>query len=59
MQLVKGNIFQFASLNGLFENCNTLFIAVGSRPSLDPLGPFNVDYQAWLLPEQSPSLLDY
>jgi len=26
------------------SGANTIFIATGSRPALDPLGPFNVDY---------------
>ena len=27
------------------KGCNVVICATGSRPALDPLGPFNVDYQ--------------
>lgn len=29
----------------LLMRSNVLLIATGSRPALDPFGPFNVDYQ--------------
>jgi hypothetical protein len=34
-----------ASLLSWIARSNVLLIATGSRPALDPFGPFNVDYQ--------------
>ena len=45
LQLEKADVFQFAGLHGKLEGSDVLFIATGSRPSFDPLGPFNVDFQ--------------
>lgn len=45
LQLEKADVFQFAGLHRKLEGSDILFIATGSRPSFDPLGPFNVDFQ--------------
>lgn len=44
-ELYQGDVFQFASLQNALGDANVLFIATGSRPVLDPFGPFNIDFQ--------------
>ena len=44
-ELYQGDVFQFASLQNALGDANVLFIATGSRPALDPFGPFNIDFQ--------------
>ena len=44
-QLVKGDVFQFSTLERAVADSDVMFIATGSRPALDPFGPFNIDYQ--------------
>ena len=44
-QLVKGDVYQFSTLERAVADSNVMFIATGSRPALDPFGPFNIDYQ--------------
>ncbi|CAL5220361.1 g2361 [Coccomyxa viridis] len=45
VELVKGDVYQFSTLERALADSNVMFIATGSRPALDPFGPFNVDYQ--------------
>ena len=44
-QLVKGDVYQFSTLERALEDSNVMLIATGSRPALDPFGPFNIDFQ--------------
>ena len=46
VELVRGDVYQFSTLERAPADSNVMFIATGSRPALDPFGPFNVDYQA-------------
>ncbi len=48
-QLVKGDVYQFSTLERAVADSNIMFIATGSRPALDPFGPFNIDYQVRVL----------
>eukprot|EP00976_Prorocentrum_cordatum_P033896 689810-Prorocentrum_minimum.AAC.2 len=43
--LVEGDVYQYQTLPRAMKGCNVVVCATGSRPALDPLGPFNVDYQ--------------
>jgi len=43
--LVEGDVYQYQTLPMAMKDCNVVICATGSRPALDPLGPFNVDYQ--------------
>jgi len=44
LELVKGDVTAFQTLPDILEDCDVLLCATGPRPSLDPLGPFKVDY---------------
>ena len=44
-ELVRGDVYQFSTLERAVADSNVMFIATGSRPAFDPFGPFNVDYQ--------------
>ena len=41
-----GDVYQFSTLHDAIGEANVLFIATGSRPALDPFGPFTIDYEA-------------
>ena len=43
--LVEGDVYQYQTLPRAMKGCNVVICATGSRPAMDPLGPFNVDYQ--------------
>ncbi|EIE22705.1 dehydrogenase, partial [Coccomyxa subellipsoidea C-169] len=45
VELVKGDVYQFSTLQQALGDCNIVLVATGSRPALDPFGPFNIDYQ--------------
>ncbi|EFJ41522.1 hypothetical protein VOLCADRAFT_107678 [Volvox carteri f. nagariensis] len=47
-ELVRGDVFQFASLPPAMEDCTAVICCTGARDPRDPLGPFNVDYQGTL-----------
>jgi len=49
VELVRGDVFQFSTLERSLADSNVMFIATGSRPALDPFGPFNIDYQVSIL----------
>ena len=51
VELVKGDVYQFSTLERALADSNVMFIATGSRPALDPFGPFNVDYQVSRAPD--------
>ena len=48
VELVRGDVYQFSTLERALADSNVMFIATGSRPAFDPFGPFNVDYQVSL-----------
>lgn len=44
-EVVRGDVFQFASLPPALEGCTAVICCTGASDPRDPLGPFNVDYQ--------------
>jgi len=44
-ELVVGDVLNPESLRDAIADCTVLLSATGARPSLDPTGPFQVDYQ--------------
>lgn len=44
-ELVKGDVLQPATFESALSDCNVLICATGASPSLDPTGPYQVDYQ--------------
>lgn len=43
--LVEGDVCEYDTLPAAVVGCDVVLCATGSRPALDPLGPFSVDYQ--------------
>lgn len=48
LDVVEADVFQYATLPRAFGDANALIICTGASSSLDPLGPFNVDFQGTL-----------
>ncbi|MGK7930352.1 MAG: SDR family oxidoreductase [Microcystaceae cyanobacterium] len=44
-ELVVGDVLDLNSLTKAVADCTVLLCATGARPSLDPSGPYQVDYQ--------------
>jgi uncharacterized protein YbjT (DUF2867 family) len=44
-ELIVGDVLQPDSLNNAIADSTVLFCATGASPSLDPTGPYQVDYQ--------------
>ncbi|ACK67872.1 NAD-dependent epimerase/dehydratase [Rippkaea orientalis PCC 8801] len=44
-ELVVGDVLKLDSLKQAITDCTVLLCATGARPSLDPTGPYQVDYQ--------------
>lgn len=44
-ELVLGDVLNPATFKKHLEDCNVLICATGASPSLDPTGPYQVDYQ--------------
>ncbi|HIK44654.1 MAG TPA: NAD(P)H-binding protein, partial [Leptolyngbyaceae cyanobacterium M65_K2018_010] len=44
VELVVGDVLDKASLEAAIAGCTVLLSATGARPSLDPTGPYQVDY---------------
>ena len=44
-ELVLGDVLKPATIEQHFDDCNVLICATGASPSLDPTGPYQVDYQ--------------
>jgi len=44
VELVQGSVGDRASLDAALAGCTVLISATGARPSLDPTGPYQVDY---------------
>jgi uncharacterized protein YbjT (DUF2867 family) len=45
VELVQGEVGNKASLQAALEGCTVLLCATGARPSFDPTGPYQVDYE--------------
>lgn len=44
-ELVVGDVLEMDSLTKAMTGCTVLLCATGARPSLDPSGPYQVDYE--------------
>ncbi|OLP17390.1 epimerase [Leptolyngbya sp. 'hensonii'] len=44
-ELVQGDVLHLESLNAALGDCNVVLCAIGARPSLDPTGPYKVDFE--------------
>ncbi len=44
VELVEGDVLKPQTLTEAIADCTVLLCATGARPSLDPTGPFQVDY---------------
>lgn len=45
VEVVSGDVLQPASLEAAIADCTVLVCATGARPSFDPTGPYQVDYE--------------
>lgn len=45
VELVEGDVTNRDSLQAAIADCTVLLCATGARPSLDPTGPYQVDYE--------------
>ena len=45
VELVVGDVLEPASLKAAIADCQVLLSATGAAPSLDPTGPYKVDYE--------------
>ena len=45
VELAQGSVGDKASLQAALEGCTVLISATGARPSLNPTGPYQVDYE--------------
>lgn len=45
VELVEGDVTQKSSLQAAIADCTVLLCATGARPSFDPTGPYQVDYE--------------
>lgn len=45
VELVEGDVTDQAAVLGAMAGCTVLLSATGARPSLDPTGPYQVDYE--------------
>ena len=48
LDIVRGDVYQYASLPSAMEGCTAVICCTGARDAKDPFGPFNVDYQGTL-----------
>lgn len=44
-KLIVGDVLNTSSFSSALNNCNHLICATGASPSLDPTGPYQIDYQ--------------
>ena len=44
-ELIQGDVLEPATFESALSDCNVLICATGASPSLDPTGPYQVDYQ--------------
>ncbi|GAB4232841.1 MAG: SDR family oxidoreductase [Stanieria sp.] len=45
VELLVGDVLKPESIERALTDCNVLLCATGAKPSLDPTGPYQVDYQ--------------
>jgi uncharacterized protein YbjT (DUF2867 family) len=45
VELVTGNVLRMETLQDAIADCTIVFCATGARPSIDPTGPYLVDFQ--------------
>lgn len=45
VEIVVGDVLDRSSLDRAIADCTVLLCATGARPSLDPTGPYQVDYE--------------
>jgi uncharacterized protein YbjT (DUF2867 family) len=45
VKLIEGDVLSPASYESALNDCNALICATGASPSLDPTGPYKVDYE--------------
>jgi uncharacterized protein YbjT (DUF2867 family) len=48
VEVVTADVMQPGTLSAALEGCSVLLCATGARPSFDPTGPYQVDYQGTL-----------
>ena len=44
VDVIQGDLYQYASLPGALERCDAVICAAGFSSMQDPLGPFKVDF---------------
>ncbi len=44
-ELILGDVLQPQTIENALSDCNVLLCATGASPSLDPTGPYQIDYQ--------------
>ncbi len=44
-ELIQGDVLEPTTFESALSDCNVLICATGASPSLDPTGPYQVDYQ--------------
>ena len=52
VDVVEGDLYQYATLPNALQNCDAVICAAGFNDMLDPLGPFKVDYTVRTCPCQ-------
>lgn len=45
VELIEGDVLKPATFESALTNCSVLICATGASPSLDPTGPYKVDYE--------------
>ena len=45
VEVIAGDVFKYSTLPLALGDADTVVVATGASDRLDPLGPFNVDYQ--------------
>ncbi|MGF1461241.1 MAG: SDR family oxidoreductase [Leptolyngbyaceae cyanobacterium] len=45
VELAEGDVSQLATIESAIADCTVLICATGARPSFDPTGPYQVDYE--------------
>lgn len=45
VEFAEGDVTQAATIEAAIADCTVLLCATGARPSLDPTGPYQVDYE--------------
>jgi hypothetical protein len=45
VEVISGDVFKYSTLPPALGDADTVVVATGASDRLDPLGPFNVDFQ--------------